>query len=88
MPTINATYARNNLYKLIDDVNENSSPVTIVNNRRGKNAVLISEDDWDSIHETLYLYSIPGLVDSILKAKKEPRSKMIEYKEDEFWDNV
>jgi len=87
MTTINATHARNNLYKLINDVNEDSTPVTIVNSR-GKNAVLISEEDWNSINETLYLYSIPGMVESIMESKKEDKSKMTVYDKDTFWDNV
>ena len=90
MTTINATNARANLYSLINDVNENSTPITIVNSR-GKNAVLISEDDWNSINETLYLYSIPGMVESILESKKEsdenPDSLTV-YDKETFWDNV
>jgi len=85
MATFNATYARNNLYKLINDVNTESAPITIVNNR-GKNAVLVSEDYWRGIQETLYLYSVPGLVESILESKNEGPEKGIVYNEDEFWE--
>ena len=70
MTTINITKARQNLFKLVTDVNAGFNPVTIVNNK-GKNAVLISEDDWKSIEETLYLSSIPGYVDNIKKIDKE-----------------
>lgn len=70
MTTINITKARQNLFKLVMDVNAGFDPVTIVNNK-GKNAVLISEDDWKSIEETLYLSSIPGYVDNIKKIDKE-----------------
>ena len=70
MTTINITKARQNLFKLVTDVNAGFDPVTIVNNK-GKNAVLISEDDWKSIEETLYLSSIPGYVDNIKKIDKE-----------------
>ena len=48
MTAISITQARSNLYKLVADVNANSQPVTITNNR-GKNGVLISEDDWNAI---------------------------------------
>ena len=48
MTAINATSARKNLYQLIQDVNTNSTPITITNSR-GKNAVLLSEDDWNAI---------------------------------------
>lgn len=42
------------------------------------NAVLISEDDWNSILETLYLCSIPGMRESILEASKEPLDESVE----------
>ena len=51
---------------MIQDVNVNSTPVTITNTR-GKNAVLIGEEDWKAIEETLYLMSIPGMTESIIE---------------------
>lgn len=57
MTSISITKARANLYQTVSDVNEYSEPITITNNR-GKNAVLISEDDWLAIQETLYLNSV------------------------------
>ncbi len=71
MNAINVTQARANLFQLIASVNFNSEPVTLTNNK-GKNAVLIGEDDWNAIQETLYLCSIPGMRESILEASKEP----------------
>ena len=76
MSTINITNARQNLFQLVADVNVGFNPITIVNNK-GKNAVLISEDEWKSIEETLYLSSIPGFVDNV---------KHIDESED--WDNA
>ena len=64
MSTINITNARQNLFQLVADVNIGFNPITIVNNK-GKNAVLISEDEWKNIEETLLLSSIPGYVDNI-----------------------
>lgn len=64
MSTINITNARQNLFQLVSDVNVGYNPITIVNNK-GKNAVLISEDEWKNIEETLYLSSIPGLTENI-----------------------
>lgn len=78
MTTINATTARNNLYKIIEEVNASSMPITITNSK-GKNAILISEDDFNAIQETAYLNSIPGLVESIFKADKENPKKMKKY---------
>lgn len=65
MTAISATKARENIYQLIQEVNANCTPVTITNNK-GKNAVLIGEDDWKAIEETLYLMSIPGMTESII----------------------
>ncbi|MCH7974243.1 MAG: type II toxin-antitoxin system Phd/YefM family antitoxin [Bacteroidetes bacterium] len=69
MKTISVTEARNNIYKLIDMTNEDSEPIQITG-KRG-NAVLISEEDWRAINETLYLVSIPGMRESIIKGMKE-----------------
>ncbi|MCD7980871.1 MAG: type II toxin-antitoxin system Phd/YefM family antitoxin [Clostridiales bacterium] len=84
MTAINATTARKNLYQLISDVNTNSTPVTITNSR-GKNAVLLSEDDWNAIQETLYLNSVPGMAESIIEAKNEPIEEAVVYAEGEEW---
>lgn len=70
MTSINITKARAKLNQIVSEVNESSQPITITNNR-GKNAVLIGEEDWKAIQETLYLNSIPGLSQSILASKEE-----------------
>jgi len=69
MTAVNATTARSNLYRLIDQVNEESQPVTITGQRG--NAVLVSEEDWRAIQETLFLESVPGLTESIRAARAE-----------------
>ena len=85
MSTINITNARQNLFQLVADVNVGFNPITIVNNK-GKNAVLISEDEWKNIEETLYLTSIPGLVDDINTIRKnENWNKAKEFNPDEEW---
>ena len=81
---ISVTKARENIYQILSDVHSNSQPITITNNR-GKNGVLISEDDWNAIQETLYLNSIPGMVDSIIEAGKEPLERCTVYDPDEEW---
>lgn len=65
-----ATEARANLYRLIDEVRASHEPI-IITGKRG-NAVLVGEDDWRSIQETLYLSSMPGMVESIKAAAAEP----------------
>ena len=84
MTAISITKARANLYQTVSDVNEFSQPITITNTR-GKNAVLISEDDWNAIQETLYLNSIPGMAESIIEARKEPIEECTTYDPDEEW---
>lgn len=70
MTSINITKAKAKLNQIVSEVNEFSQPITIINNR-GKNAVLIGEEDWKAIQETLYLNSIPGMSQSILASKEE-----------------
>ena len=85
MSTINITNARANLYQLVSDVNVGFNPITIVNNK-GKNAVLTSEDEWNSIEETLYLSAIPGLVNNINDIRKnEDWSKAEVFSDAEEW---
>lgn len=69
MIALSATNARANLYRLIDQVNEESEEITITGQRG--NAVLVGEEDWRAIQETLYLMSVPGLTTSIQKARDE-----------------
>ena len=77
MSTINITNARQNLFQLVADVNVGFNPITIVNNK-GKNAVLISEDEWKSIEETLFLSGIPGYVSDIKKIDAEENWQVAE----------
>ena len=65
MKPIPAARAREKLSALIDMVNQSHEPV-LITDRRG-NAVLISEEDWRAIEETLYLNAIPGMAKSIRK---------------------
>ena len=69
MTTLNVTEARANLYKLIDDTSVNHEPV-VITGKRG-NAVLLAEDDWNAINETLHLLSVPGMRESILEGMQE-----------------
>ncbi|MCH7823574.1 MAG: type II toxin-antitoxin system Phd/YefM family antitoxin [Acidobacteria bacterium] len=70
MPTITATEARKRLYKLVDEVQESHEPVQITG-KRGS-AVLVGEDDWRAIQETLHLVSIPGMRESIVEGMATP----------------
>jgi antitoxin YefM len=70
MPTLSATEARTKLYHLIDQTAATHEPV-LITGKRG-NAVLLSEDDWRSIQETIYLLNIPGMRDSIREGLATP----------------
>jgi len=70
MKTITATEARKSLYRLLDEVKESSEPVQISGRR--SNAVLLSEDDWRALQETVYLLSIPGMRESIREGMETP----------------
>ncbi len=70
MTTLTATEARKNLYALVDEVSVSHEPVQIAGKRNS--AVLISEEDWRSVQETLYLTGVPGMRESIEKGLKTP----------------
>ena len=70
MTTLTASQARKTLYKLLDKVAASHEPIQITGKRN--NAVLISEEDWSAIKETLYLLSIPKMRESIKKGLKTP----------------
>ncbi len=63
MTTFNATEARSKLYALIDETTLTHQPI-VITGKRG-NAVLLAEDDWKAINETLHLLSVPGMRESI-----------------------
>jgi prevent-host-death family protein len=68
--SISATEARKRLYSLLDDVAASHEPIEITGRR--SNAVLVSEDDWRAVQETLHLLSIPGMRQSILEGIATP----------------
>jgi prevent-host-death family protein len=70
MTTMTATEARKNLYALVDEVSVSHEPVQISGKRNS--AVLISEEDWRSVQETLYLAGVPGMRESIGEGLKMP----------------
>jgi len=73
MTTFTATEARKKLYTLLDDVADSHEAVRIAGKRNA--AILITEEDWRAIQETLYLNSIPGMRESIIKGLRTPVKK-------------
>ncbi len=76
MATLSATEARANLYKLIEQTLQSHEPV-IITGKKG-NAVLLSEEDWNAVTETLYLLSVPGMRESIREGMETDVSELAE----------
>ncbi len=70
MTTLTASQARAKLYRLVDETRSSHEPILIAGKRN--KAVLLAEEDWRAIQETLYLLSIPGMRESIRKGMKTP----------------
>lgn len=75
MTNTNITNFRKNVYAYVDHAIRYSEPVNITT--KAGNAVLISEEEWNSIRETLHLHSVPGLAESILAAKEDSDSEFV-----------
>ena len=71
---LTASEARKRLYKLLDEVAEEHEPVLITGKRN--NAVLVAEEDWRGIQETLHLMRVPGLVESVAEGLATPAEEM------------
>jgi len=76
MTTKTATQARSDLYRLLDQVAKTHEPIVITGRRH--NGVLVAEEDWRAIQETLHLLSVPGMRESIRKGLRTPLSKASE----------
>jgi antitoxin YefM len=70
MTAITASEARANLYRLIDEAASSHQPL-LISGKRNK-AVLVSEEDWEAIQETLFLLSVPGMRESIREGMETP----------------
>ena len=82
MDSFSVRDARNNLYRLVDEVAEHHKPITISGKRN--EAILLSREDWEAIQETIYLTSIPGMAESLHQAASEPIEDCVQL-EDVDW---
>jgi prevent-host-death family protein len=73
---MNATTARKNFFKVIDEAITTHEPINIT--AKNGNVVIVSEEDWRAIQETLYLSSIPGMKDKIIKGLNTPLEECVE----------
>ena len=83
MKAVNITQARKDIYNIVHDTIQNHEPVQILS--KNGNAVLVSENDWRAIEETLYLVSIPGMAQSIIDGMNTP---VEECEEDINWEDI
>lgn len=81
MSIMNATTARNNFFKVMDEALATHEPICVTG--KNGNVVILSEEDWRSIQETLYLASIPGMKEKIIQGLKTPLAECVEDTEDE-----
>lgn len=77
MGPITATAARKDIYNLIASVNESCTPIAITTSK-GKGAVLVGEDEWSAIEETLYLNGVPGMAETIADGLGTPISECLD----------
>ena len=75
MTTINASEARANLYNLIESAID--EPVRITS-KRGT-VIMISEEEWENMLETIYLMGVPGLLEDIQEGRNTPESQLIKW---------
>lgn len=75
MTSMTAGAARAQLYRLLDRAAASHEPIQITGKR--SNAVLISEEDWRAIQETLYLLSVPGMRESVRRGMRTPAGKCL-----------
>ena len=73
---IPVSQARANIYSLMDETLQTHEPILITGKRN--NVVMISQEDWSAIEETLYLNSVPGMVPSLKEWMDAPDRKFSE----------
>lgn len=82
MISTTVTNFRKNLYQMVDQTVQFNAPLTVTT--KMGNAVLISEEEYNSMLETLYLTSIPGMEESLIEAMNEPLDECIDGAEVEW----
>ena len=83
MTNTNITAFRKNLFGYVEQAVTYGEIVNV--STKNGNAVLMSEDDYKGLMETVHLCSIPGMVDSIKAAQAEPVEECVPYNPNEVW---
>jgi prevent-host-death family protein len=80
MSILNASNARNNFFKLMEEAITTHEPIYVTG--RNGNVVMLSEEDYKSMQETIYLCSAPGMKEKIIEGLKTPLSDCVEAPDD------
>ncbi len=75
MINVNVTNLRKNLYGILEQTIKYNEPVNI--STKNGNAIIISEEDYNGMVETLYLSSIPGMKEKIMEGMDTPLDECI-----------
>lgn len=81
MVVMNATAARANFFQIVRTMDGSSEPITVTG--KDRNVVIVSEDEWKDIQETLYLHSVPGIADKIKAGLTAEPDEL--YSDEEVW---
>lgn len=79
MKILNPTEARKNIYKIQREIIKSHEPV-LITGKEG-NTIMVSEEDWNAIQETLFLLSVPGMRESIKKGMETPLEECLDLEE-------
>lgn len=82
MINTNSTKLRNDLFNVLEQAVKYNELINV--STKNGNAIIISEDDYNSMMETIYLHSVPGLVEEIIAAGSDPDSEFVDEKDVEW----
>lgn len=83
MTTISVAEAKDKFYQLVDDCASNNDTF-VITGENGRNVVLLDEDEWRGMLETIYINSVPGLAESIISERGKSRDELIPESEIEW----
>ena len=70
---MSVSQVRSDIYNIMDETSQTHEPILITGKRN--NVVMLSQEDWNAIEETLFLNNIPNMVSSIQESKSAPDSE-------------
>ena len=73
---MSVSQVRADIYNIMDETAKTHEPILITGKRN--NVVMLSQEDWNAIEETLYLNTIPNMVSSIQESMNTPDSEFSE----------